>query len=43
VRDLPFVSPEVITGMMWPRWLDSQPAHRWLRDNVEAAADGLSE
>jgi DNA-binding transcriptional LysR family regulator len=43
VCDLPFVSPEVTAAMTWPRWLDSQPAHRWLRDNVRAAASGLSE
>lgn len=27
--------------MTWPRWLDSQPPHRWLRENVQAAAKGL--
>lgn len=43
VRDLPFASPQVDSGMMWPRWMDSQPAHRWLRDNVQAAATGLSD
>jgi DNA-binding transcriptional LysR family regulator len=43
VRDLPFAAPQVDSAMTWPRWLDSHPAHRWLRDNVQAAAKGLSD
>jgi DNA-binding transcriptional LysR family regulator len=42
LRDLPFASPEVQTGMIWPRWPDHQPAYRWLRDNVERAAKDLA-
>jgi DNA-binding transcriptional LysR family regulator len=41
VRDLPFATPEVQTAMTWPRWLDNQPAHRWLRDAVQRAAKDL--
>jgi DNA-binding transcriptional LysR family regulator len=40
-HDLPFTSPVVTTTMMWPRWLDNEPAHRWLRDNVERTAKSL--
>jgi len=28
-------------AMIWPRRLDSQPAHRWLRDAVSHVTDGL--
>lgn len=41
LRDLPFASPEVETAMTWPRWLDSQPAHRWLREAMQRAAKEL--
>lgn len=34
IRRLPIPSPVVETAMTWPRWLDDQPAHRWLRDKV---------
>jgi hypothetical protein len=27
--------------MIWPRWLDNQPAHRWLREIVTVVANGL--
>jgi DNA-binding transcriptional LysR family regulator len=37
-RDLPFVSPAIETEMLWPRWLDGVPAHRWLRQVVEPTA-----
>lgn len=37
-RDLPFVSPAIETEMLWPRWLDSVPAHRWFRQMVELTA-----
>lgn len=37
-RGLPFVSPAIETEMLWPRWLDSVPAHRWLRQIVELTA-----
>jgi DNA-binding transcriptional LysR family regulator len=38
---LPFPSPVIKTAMIWPRWLDNQPAHRWLRDAIAAAGKGL--
>jgi hypothetical protein len=28
-------------AMTWPRWLDNQPAHRWLRSAILAAAKHL--
>jgi hypothetical protein len=31
----------IATSMIWPRWLDSQPAHGWLPQNVECAAHDL--
>jgi DNA-binding transcriptional LysR family regulator len=34
IRMLPFSSPIIKTAMIWPRWLDNQPAHGWLRDAV---------
>jgi DNA-binding transcriptional LysR family regulator len=34
IRPLPHSSPTLETAMIWPRWLDNQPAHRWLRDIV---------
>jgi DNA-binding transcriptional LysR family regulator len=36
IRPLPESSPRSETAMIWPRWLDNQPAHRWLRENVES-------
>jgi DNA-binding transcriptional LysR family regulator len=41
IRELPHSSPSIETAMIWPRWLDSQPAHRWLRQNVEFATHDL--
>ena len=41
VHDLPFASPDVQTAMTWPRWLDNQPAHRWLREALQRAAKDL--
>ena len=38
-RDLPFASPPLQTEMLWPRWLDSVPAHRWFRQMVELTAE----
>jgi DNA-binding transcriptional LysR family regulator len=34
IRVLPFSSSIIKTAMIWPRWLDNQPAHGWLRDLV---------
>jgi DNA-binding transcriptional LysR family regulator len=33
-RPLLHSSPVIEMGMVWPRRLDNQPAHRWLRENV---------
>jgi DNA-binding transcriptional LysR family regulator len=41
IRELPHSSPSIETKMIWPRWLDNQPAHSWLRQNVEFAAHDL--
>jgi DNA-binding transcriptional LysR family regulator len=41
IRQLPHPSPSIETVMIWPRWFDDQPAHRWLRQNVEFAAKEL--
>jgi DNA-binding transcriptional LysR family regulator len=42
IRSLPHSSPTLETAMIWPRWLDNQPAHRWLRETVMLVAKGLS-
>jgi DNA-binding transcriptional LysR family regulator len=36
IRPLPLASPVIETAMIWPRWLDNQPAHGWLRGIVAA-------
>jgi DNA-binding transcriptional LysR family regulator len=41
LRPLPHSSPSVETAMIWPRWLDNQPAHRWLRETVGLVIKGL--
>jgi DNA-binding transcriptional LysR family regulator len=41
IRPLPFSSPSIEIAMIWPRWFDNQSAHRWLRQNVEAAVNDL--
>jgi DNA-binding transcriptional LysR family regulator len=41
IRPLPLASPMVETAMIWPRRLDNQPAHGWLRELVGAATKGL--
>jgi DNA-binding transcriptional LysR family regulator len=41
IRSLPHSSPTLETAMIWPRWLDNQPAHRWLREIVAVVAKGL--
>jgi DNA-binding transcriptional LysR family regulator len=40
-RVLPFSSPIIKTAMMWPRRLDNQPAHYWLRDVVAGVSREL--
>ena len=41
IRPLPHSSPTLETAMIWPRWLDNQPAHRWLRETVAVVTKGL--
>ena len=41
IRPLPGSSPTIETAMIWPRWLDDHPAHRWLRRHVELTAKDL--
>ena len=41
IRHLPHASPRIETAMIWPRWFDNQPAHRWLRQTIEAAVRDL--
>jgi DNA-binding transcriptional LysR family regulator len=43
IRPLSFSSPIIETAMIWPRRLDNLPAHRWLRDTVTKAANGLRD
>jgi DNA-binding transcriptional LysR family regulator len=43
IRVLPFSSPSIETAMIWPRWLDNQPAHCWLRDVVAGVSGELHE
>jgi DNA-binding transcriptional LysR family regulator len=42
IRALPHSSPAFETAMIWPRWHDHQPAHRWLREMVGVVAKGLA-
>jgi DNA-binding transcriptional LysR family regulator len=42
IRPLLQSQPIVETAMVWPRRLDNQPAHRWLRDNVGLVAKAIS-
>jgi DNA-binding transcriptional LysR family regulator len=37
IRPLPHPTPSIETFMIWPRSFDNQPAHRWLRQNIETA------
>jgi DNA-binding transcriptional LysR family regulator len=41
IRALPFSSPVIETAMIWPRWLDNQPAHGWLRGIVAGMSGEL--
>ena len=42
IRPLPHSSPTLETAMIWPRWLENQPAHRWLRELVTLVTSGLA-
>jgi DNA-binding transcriptional LysR family regulator len=41
IRALPLSSAVIETAMIWPRWLDNQPAHSWLRDIVAGVSRDL--
>jgi DNA-binding transcriptional LysR family regulator len=41
IRRLSHSSPIIETAMIWPRRLDNQPAHRWLREMVGLVTKGL--
>ncbi|HWG04100.1 MAG TPA: LysR family transcriptional regulator [Beijerinckiaceae bacterium] len=41
IRPLPHSSPTLETAMIWPRWLDNQAAHRWLREIIGLVIKGL--
>lgn len=41
LADLPLQSPPLRSVMIWPRRLDSQPAHQWLRQTVATVASQL--
>ncbi len=38
IRPLALLSPKIETAMVWPRQLDNQPAHRWLRETISLMA-----
>lgn len=41
IRPLPHSSPTMETAMIWPRWLDNQPAHLWFREIIGRLTKGL--
>jgi len=41
VLALPFVSPRLVTAMLWHRRVDDVPAHRWLRSVIMRVARTL--
>lgn len=41
VRELPFDAEKLQSSMLWHRRLDDQPAHRWLRQTIIAAANSI--
>jgi DNA-binding transcriptional LysR family regulator len=41
IRRLPFPSPIIKATMIWPRWLDNQPAHLWIRGVIADASREL--
>lgn len=41
IRPLPHSSPTLETAMIWPRWLDNQASHRWLREIVGLVTKGF--
>ena len=43
VIDAPFAMPALAEVMAWPRYLDQDPAHLWLRGALLKSAAGLSD
>lgn len=43
VRDAPMEMPRLVETMLWPRYLDQDPAHFWLRSRVAEIAAALPE
>jgi DNA-binding transcriptional LysR family regulator len=41
IAALPHPSPIIETAMIWPRRMDNQPAHCWLRDHIAKLSDAL--
>ena len=41
LRELPFDGKKLQSTMLWHRRLDDQPAHRWLRETIIAAANSI--
>jgi DNA-binding transcriptional LysR family regulator len=41
--ELPFDMPPLIEMLAWPRHLENDPAHRWLREQVQACARELGD
>ena len=41
IRELPFDAEKLQSTMLWHRRLDDQPAHRWLRQTIVAAANSI--
>ena len=41
IRELPFDAEKMESTMLWHRRLDDQPAHRWLRQTIIAAANSI--
>ncbi len=41
IRELPFDAEKLQSTMLWHRRLDDQPAHRWLRQAIVAAANSI--
>jgi DNA-binding transcriptional LysR family regulator len=41
LRELPFDGEKLQSTMLWHRRLDDQPAHRWLRETIIAAANSI--
>jgi DNA-binding transcriptional LysR family regulator len=41
IAELPCASPRVALALLWHRRFDNQPAHGWLRQQIETVAKRL--